>query len=416
MDTHLPHSSINLKSKNFYTVRYPVENKLMYIGVTHNTANVSERACFALDQTKKNELKDILRQKLSIDALVIITTCNRTEIYFESETTTPYEVRELFINYMAGFHQVKLSRKVFMILNGSIYTANHLLRVANGLNSAVVGDKQIIHQVKGSYLEALNNGTHGSLLERAFQAVFRSHKRIAVESHYRQGSTSTAYSALKMMEEYFGKDGMQHKKMLIIGAGEIAGDVLRYLPKFLIKDISIANRTLEKALLLAKRFQINTYEWEHVVQNNFSSFDVIITAVSNCKDLINSVENHEKNQLWIDLAMPSNVNSKIANQHHKIYNLDDISEQVSSINEEQLKAIPVVNQIIEEELNVFIHWLKDRKVRTFLKWYKERTKRDVLNSISAGSSTIRNEVLQQLVNNRIDKLVRNKAKMFKALT
>ncbi|MEM6831369.1 MAG: hypothetical protein AAF551_12715, partial [Bacteroidota bacterium] len=157
-------------------------NKLMYIGVTYETATVEERACLSMDEAQKEELKETLRNHLSIKAFAIITTCNRTEIYFESATATPYEVQELLIAHVENRHQIKLSKNVFTTFDQSIDTVHHLLHVANGLRSAVIGDKQIIHQVKSSYLDALNQGNQGSLLERAFQAVFRSHKRVSSES------------------------------------------------------------------------------------------------------------------------------------------------------------------------------------------------------------------------------------------
>ena len=130
---------------------------------------------------------------------------------------------------------------------------NHLLHVSNGLRSALIGDKQIITQVKAAYQHSLEQKNQGSLLERAFQAVFRSHKRIAIESLYQRGSTSTAYSSLKMVNEYFGKEEAKDLSILIVGAGEIAEDILKYLPKFHFRDAFLSNRTFEKASRLTSR-------------------------------------------------------------------------------------------------------------------------------------------------------------------
>jgi len=248
-----------------------MENKLMYIGITHETATVSERTNYTLTPNQKQDLIALLKEKLIIKGLTFINTCNRTEIYFESNVTSPYEVREVIIQYLEELHKTVLSRKVFLILDRTIDTVNHLLQVANGLRSAVVGDKQIINQVKESYHETLKNGYQGSLLERAFQAVFRSHKRIATESLYRRGSTSTAYSSLKLIEDYFGKKEMNELKVLIVGAGEIAEDILKYLPKFNFSRTLISNRTAIKADRLSKQYGIQTYDWSHIESGNFVS-------------------------------------------------------------------------------------------------------------------------------------------------
>ncbi|MEL7004588.1 MAG: hypothetical protein AAFN93_17910, partial [Bacteroidota bacterium] len=283
-----------------------MKSNLLYVGVIHETASVEERSYFALSASEKNDLKEILKSRFLLKGLIIISTCNRTEIYFESPSTSALEMREALIEYTKQLHRVEVSRKVFLLLNHTTETVNHLLRVANGLRSAVVGDKQIIHQVKVAYLDALRQKNQGSLLERAFQAVFRSHKRIHRESLYQQGSTSTAYSSLKLIEDFFGKEDIKNRSLLIVGAGEIAEDLLKYLPKFKFSKKSISNRTASKARKLAKNYDIKTYDWQHVLSNDFSSFDVVIAAVSNQKHLINTTEKDGKRRLWIDLAMPSN--------------------------------------------------------------------------------------------------------------
>ena len=211
------------------------------------------KSLYALDKEQIKELTGKLQDHLSIKALTIIATCNRTEIYFESDSATPNDVCQLFRAYAENLHHTQLPKDNFQLLDDSVDTANHLLHVANGLRSAVIGDKQIINQVKESYLTALTQHNQGSLLERAFQAVFRSNKRIQSESLYKRGSTSTAYSSLKMVENHFGHAELKSSSLLIVGAGEIAEDILKYLPKFHFKRVAISNRTELKAKALADR-------------------------------------------------------------------------------------------------------------------------------------------------------------------
>ena len=117
------------------------------------------------------------------------------------------------------------------------------------------------------------------------QTVFKSHKRISNETEFRDGTTSVAYKSLKMISDTFGKDHRQSKKILFIGAGDIVKQLFKYNSKFDYNDIYISNRTEEKAILLAKRYDCNVYPWEKVLENEFIGFDVIISAASNCHRL-----------------------------------------------------------------------------------------------------------------------------------
>ncbi|MEO1254475.1 MAG: glutamyl-tRNA reductase, partial [Bacteroidota bacterium] len=359
-----------------------MENKLMYVGITHETAYVNERAYFAFSELQKKTLITQLKSELPIHAITILSTCNRTEIYFESNSISPFPVLHMLIAIVQKTHRITIEDDLFQTYDNSIDTTNHLLHVANGLKSATVGDKQIITQVKQAYQEAIKQKNQGSLLERAFQAVFRSHKRITNESLYKQGSTSTAYSSLKMVESYFGKEEIKHKSVLIIGAGEIAQDLLMYLPKCQFWNVFIANRTAEKANKLAYKYQVNTYDWKYVKSNDFTSFDVVITAVSNQKYLVNQVENCDKKRLWIDLAMPCNINPLIKDAFNIVYNVDQVTTQIRSINDLQKKAIPKVEAIIADELTIFSDWLKQDEFRTILRRYKHQVKQKILKKFS----------------------------------
>lgn len=388
----------------------------MYVGITHETAPVVERAYYAFSDEQKQDLTQRLKQELQIKALTILTTCNRTEIYFESSETTPYEVRDTLLDFVRNLHNVELNRKSFHILDRSIDTVNHLLHVANGLRSAVIGDKQIITQIKEAYQQALQQKNQGSLLERAFQSVFRSHKRVYAESLYKQGSTSTAYSSLKMVEEFFGKEEVKNLSILIIGAGEIAEDVLKYLSKFHFWNAFIANRTSEKASRLAERYGINTYDWEYVENGDFTFLGVVITAVGNRKNLVDQVEHCGKKRLWIDLAMPSNVNPSIADNYNTVYTIDEVTEQMNAINEAQLTAIPTVEGILMEELNIFTDWLKKSKIRSFLRSYKNHAKQMFLKTApEAISGSLGRTELESFADKFANKLVRKSVKTLNRL-
>ncbi|BFP40808.1 glutamyl-tRNA reductase [Flavobacteriaceae bacterium GF1] len=333
-----------------------MKNRVMYVGIAHETASVSERAHYALNDGQKAQFIARLKRELSLKGVVVLSTCNRTEIYFESYGATPDLVRDALMDFVKPGHLVNLKRSVFKMFDDTRETVHHLLKVSNGLKSAIIGDKQIITQIKGAYQEALKNRDQGSLLERAFQSVFKSHKRISRESLYQNGSTSAAYLSIKMVKQFLAKRPLSQNKLLLIGAGQITQDILKYLGKFGLTNVFIANRTAEKAIKLAEQYALGIYDWNRVLQNDLSSFDAIISAVGNQKHLVRSIKKYDKKRIWIDLAMPSNIDKAISNPFNTIYNIDEISKKIDMANQDHLRAIPVVEAIIEEELDAFMSW------------------------------------------------------------
>lgn len=334
-----------------------MEHRLMYMGITHEIAHVSERSYCALNAHQKEELKRRAKTELPISGMLILITCNRTEIYFESSSPMPYLVREILIRYIQEIHQIKLKRSSFVLFDNTSDTVKHLLYVASGLKSAIIGDRQIITQLRNAYREAMANKQLGTLLERAFQSVFRSHKKIIKESLLQNGSTSAAYLSLKIIRDCFQKQYVKNKNVLLIGAGDMTRDVLKYIKKFELVNVYISNRTEEKASQLANEFKIKTYDWQRVIKNDIESFDAVVSAVSHQKHLIHRIKTYDKKRIWIDLAVPCNIDKSIANRFNIIYDIDDIGKRINDANKLQSRAIPTVKSIIREELNTYLSWL-----------------------------------------------------------
>ena len=156
-----------------------------YLSISHHTAPVSRRERFHLDEADKQRLTDALRKTFpDLNALLILVTCNRTELYFETEATRAVEVRDFFLNWKLG--EIRSEDQVdFRISDQTDDTVRHLLSVAAGLKSSVLGDAEIIHQIKKAYHQSLEQNLQGSLLERCIQTLFRSHKRISNETGFR---------------------------------------------------------------------------------------------------------------------------------------------------------------------------------------------------------------------------------------
>jgi glutamyl-tRNA reductase len=390
---------------------------LRYIGISHKTASVTQREMFHISETEKETLSDIICHTFSdISGLFILATCNRTEIYFESTLTSAAKLRDFII-----IHKVKdYSKSILNYFNccdSTEETARHLMDVSSGLESMVLGDAEIVHQIKKAHQFSIAHKMQGSLLERALQSVFRSHKRISNETHFRDGTTSVAYKSLKVIRNTFGKTASKNKKILFIGAGDIVKQLFKYNSKFNFSTIFISNRTTKKAEILSNNFKCQIYDWDKVLRNEFEDFDVIISAASNCHHLIKNIQTSSKKQLLIDLAIPSNIDkSLIKEQNIVFYDLDLISVDLEETKEKRLAAIDEVDHIISDEFNQFKKWLEDATLRDHLIKSKQSVHQKVVqffndhdvDSDAKKIQDVTNKVMRKLMAQSGDKVPINK--------
>ena len=261
---------------------------LRFISISHRKASVTQREEFHIPDGEKQALSiQICNTFPDISGLLLLVTCNRTEIYFESEISDSTAILDFIIHLKAKNNKTGI-RKLFDTSNSTEDTVRHLLKVTSGLASSVLGDAEIVHQIKKAYQFSIAGKMQGSLLERAMQTVFKSHKRISNETHFRDGTTSVAYKALKVIGDTFEKDA-KSKKILFIGAGDIVKQLFKYNSKFDFNSIYISNRTEQTARTLSRINHCNLFEWKKVLLNDFEGFDVIISAASNCPQLIKSL-------------------------------------------------------------------------------------------------------------------------------
>jgi glutamyl-tRNA reductase len=393
-------AKMNFKDKSF-----TMSKALRYISISHKTASVSKREEYHISDREKNSLITVIQTTFpDIAGLLLLTTCNRTEIYIESSETTAIELRDFLVNFKK--RNLALDKNLFNLSNSTEGTVKHLLEVSSGLASSIVGDAEIIHQIRKAHQLAIANQLQGSILERAMQTVFKSHKRISNETEFRDGTTSVAYKSLKMISDTFGKGHRQSKKILFIGAGDIVKQLFKYNSKFDYNDIYISNRTEENAILLAKRYGCSVYPWEKVLKNEFIGFDVLISAASNCHRLINNIVNDNRKLLLIDLALPSNINKALIQQSNvTLYDLDTISVGLENTRERRIASISKVDKINEEELLEFSNWYREAPLREFLAEHKILVNKKVkayykANGIKEDSTEITqstNRVMRKLI-------------------
>jgi glutamyl-tRNA reductase len=376
---------------------------LRYISVSHKTASTIQREKYHISELEKETLTQLICKTFpDISALFILATCNRTEIYFESETTSTACMIEV-LNTFKSIQADDVENELFLCSDVTKSSIHHLLEVSSGLKSLVFGDAEIISQIKKAHQFSMLHKLQGSLLERALQAVFKTHKRISNETDFRDGTTSVAYKSLKVVRESFDKESVKSKKILFVGAGDIVKQLFKYNAKFNYNNIYVSNRSIEKAILLAQDNTCKTFPFSNVINNRFEDFDVIISAASNCPNLIKAIPDAQNKILLIDLAVPCNIDKTLRNQENVIFHdLDSISVELEETKEHRIAATDAVNLIISEEVQAYCEWLQNAPLRAILAELKikvrKRVKTRFENNIEDSNlKKITNQVMKKLM-------------------
>lgn len=354
-----------------------------FISISHTTASIRQREIFFIPEEEKLVVTKKLQNTFpDINGLLLLVTCNRTEIYFESETTSSTDLFDQFCSILGRKSMSNAS--LFSKSDDTIQSVQHLVEVSAGLRSKVLGDAEIICQIKKAYLLSRKVSLHGSLLERALQTVFKAHKRVRNETNFRDGTTSAAYRALKMIESSFGKQAKREMKILFIGAGDIVKQLFKYNGKFNYEQLFISNRTEEKAILLAKQYNCQIYDWQKVLSNDFEDFDVIIGAAGNSHHLIKTLDTSKSQRLLIDLGLPGTIDPVLGNSPGiEFYDLDTISTELERNKKKRMLAVSQVRKIEQEEVEDFIKWHAEAPLRALLGSFKIDINKQVQGFLSS---------------------------------
>ena len=321
---------------------------LLVLGINHKTASVAVREKVAFSEEKRQLALQQIHQQDLAESAVILSTCNRTEIYLHHRQISPQECKQWqtnCINWFANIHQLSVDE-----LNKSIYThqnqqaANHLMRVACGLDSLILGEPQILGQVKQAfqisedYYQAANIPL-SSTLSRLFQKTFATAKRVRTETNIGESAVSVAYAACSLARQIF--ESLRELQILLVGAGETIELVSRHLLRHGVKKLMIANRTLSRAEQLIETLASNTpievYSLEEL-QTPLNQADIVISSTGSPNVLITKAmaEIAEKARqfkptLMVDIAVPRDIDENVSElesvYHYTVDDLQDIIQR-----------------------------------------------------------------------------------------
>lgn len=390
--------------------------KVLSLSYKHASLEIREQV--ALDEQLIGKLLGKLASFEEISDILVLSTCNRTEVYYSSMIDYSDEiVREIFLLKGLDFQAEILD--CFYSITDHVEAVEYLFSVACGLESQVVGDLQISHQIKRAYQLSADYETAGPFLHRLLHTIFFTNKRIVQETSFRSGAASTSYAAVELVEG-FAVD-IPNPKVLVLGIGEIGADVCRHLVNTSIQDVVIVNRTLEKAQALANECGAQVVPFEEV-WNAIAESDIIISSIARPEPFISkmALSNQEflSFKYFVDLAMPRSIEPEIEELPGVIlYNIDQINNKAGEALQKRLAAIPDVKAILQHTLQDFHEWSKEMEISPILQKLKnalEQIRQEEISRYSKNLSETEAQKLDKITRSMMQKIIKLPALQLKA--
>lgn len=366
------------------------------LGINHKTANVAQREQFAFNLETLDAVLYSLTSHPLITGAVILSTCNRTEIYFSFEQENECSDLELIVrNWLYEYHHFEEQN-----LNSLFYflpekkTIQHLMEVACGIDSMILGEPQILGQVRQAYHLAQEKNCLSSELNKLFQTVFHVAKRVRTETEIGSHSASISYSVYQLIQKTFfsqndsttelsaNADEPFKLSVMFVGAGEMNALIGRYLSIFSFEKVLIANRTQKNAQAMAEPLNAEVISLS-AIADRIKEVDIVISCTASPLPIIGkgmverSIAYRQKKgftnpMLLIDLAVPHDIEREINELPDvMLKTIDDLQQVVDSHLAIRQKAAMTAKNLIEEEVNLFIEKLQESRIAQFIQFYRE---------------------------------------------
>ena len=367
------------------------------VGLSYKKADAEIRGKFSLDAKAKSTLL-IQAEAEGIEALIVTSTCNRTEIY--GFANHPYELIKLLCENSQG--SVPEFQEVAYIYKNQ-EAINHMFRVGTGLDSQILGDFEIISQMKIAFVESKSNGLVNSFMERLVNSVIQASKKIKTDTDISTGATSVSFASVQYIIK--NVEDIANKNILLFGTGKIGRNTCENLVKHTKHEqITLINRTKDKAEKLAQKLDLIVKDYADL-QLELQKADVVVVATGAQNPTIDkAILNLKKPLLILDLSIPKNVNENVQEvEGVTLIHLDHLSQITDETLENRKLHIPAAEAIIEEIKEEFMAWTKNRKFAPTIQALKEK-----LNAIKEGELNAQrkknsnfNEEQAELISNRI---------------
>jgi glutamyl-tRNA reductase len=374
------------------------------LSLSHHTAPVEIRELFSLDENASKRLLSQFREILGLSEALILSTCNRTEIYYAAEPDLTAEIIKL-TGTVKGILNTAQYLSHFQTLKSSDEAVNHLFEVAMGLDSQVVGDIQISNQVKNAYQWSADMNLAGPFLHRLLHTIFFTHKRISQETGFRDGAASVSYAAVELVELL--AEGLKNPRILVAGLGDTGSDVVRNLFARKVQNVVLANRTFGRTAVLMLDCGYEGIDFQDVAEE-IRHADIIISTVAKAdfikQDFLKNLPLFS-HKYFIDLSVPRSIEASAEEIPGVVlYNIDEIKAKADAGLQKRLAAVPHVKAIIAEAIAGLADWSQEmlvsptiQKMKNALEQLRQEEMKRYLKNLSPKEAEAVEKVTQSLV-------------------
>ena len=347
---------------------------LLAIGLNHTTApvNIRERVTFGPDivVAALRSLTDIG----GVSEAVILSTCNRTEVYCDAVDDAQEQTRE----WLAGFHGLAIEDiSPYLYIHEGRHAVDHLLSVASGLDSLVLGEPQILGQVKSAFQTAQDAGRTGKVLTRLFQHAFSTAKQVRTDTAIGDSPVSVAFAAVSLARQIFAE--LSEQTALLIGAGETVELAARHLAQNGIGRIIVANRTVSRAQDLAHQFDAYAISLTEIPAH-LAEADIVIASTASPVPVLGkgTVESALKRRrhrpmFMVDIAVPRDIEAEVGDlEDVYLYTVDDLDEVIQSNLRSRQEAAEQAKDIIVFQVDEFLGWMRSLDAVGLIQDYRKQ--------------------------------------------
>ncbi len=358
---------------------------LVAIGLSHTTAPVSIREKLAFPTER---LGDLLRHLIALPGIkeaAILSTCNRTELYCHTQNPD----RKILIDWLAQTQNLAVEEiEPYLYLHTDRETIRHLFRVACGLDSMVLGEPQILGQMKNAYQTARRAGALDKILSRLFQHTFSAAKKVRTDTSIGSSAVSVAFAAVRLSQQIF--DDLARQTALLIGAGETIELTAQHLYQQGIGKIIVANRTFDRAHTLASQFGGYAIALREL-PNHLHEADIIVSSTASQlpilgKGAIERAIKHRRHKpvFMVDLAVPRDIEPEVEQLADVyLYTVDDLRDIVEENRQARKEAAQLAEEIIAMEVEHFLAWLRSQGAT------------DTIRALRSQAESLREEALER---------------------
>ncbi|AIZ62822.1 glutamyl-tRNA reductase [Hymenobacter sp. DG25B] len=390
------------------------------ISLSFKKAPLEIRELISLDEAACRRFLHTLHHDLGLTDLLVLSTCNRTEVYYAADRDQSPAIIEA-LGQLKGIADITPYYPYFDLLNTYEEAVQHLFEVSMGLDAQVVGDLQISNQVKMAYQWSADEDAAGPFLHRVLHTVFFTNKRVQQETSFRDGAASTSYAALELVEELTAD--VANPRVLVVGLGEIGADVCRHLgDSKQFTNVTICNRTRSKAQALAEECGVKVLDFENLVEG-LKEADVIISSIARdepffTRDMIERLDVLSY-KFFIDLSVPRSIEADVENVPGVlVYNIDAIHSKASAALEQRLAAVPHVRAIIAESIAGLSDWTKEMMVSPIIQRMKaglEQLRQEELDRFQKKVSAEEAKRLDDITRSLMQKVLKQRVLQLKAV-